>query len=198
MLNSYELAKAWFPGARKEVVISAVSLLETKAGEKRIKLGLVLPLCDGKLVGMSTQVAEALEVIQREESHVTAVKLDIELKEMTMTIFNTEDSQKPAQIAVAPLITAMSVRRNEQEEEDEELSDVNLHMFAYIGATTQLWSWFYQHFRMSMFVRFETTQSELPLSQPAPDTQMKLGEDGYEAARREATSKDHDAEFAQA
>lgn len=196
-MTEAELARCFFPQTRKELLIETITLLQTRAGENRIKLGLMMPLSDGKLVGMPSWVGDSLDVIGREDSLESAVKFAVDLKEMTLTIYSTEDSQKPAQLAVAPLLNGFSLRRDPQEEEAEELSDINLHFVAYIGATTQLWGWFFVHFRKSIFVKFETTQADLPLEQ-TPDTQMKLGDDGYEEARKEATSKAHDKEFAQA
>lgn len=187
------LARCFFPQVRKELIIETLSLLQTRAGESRIKLGLMMPLSDGKLVGMPSWVGDSLDIIGREDSLESAVKFDVNLKEMTLTIYSTEDSQKAAQLAVAPLLNAFTLRRDPQDDEDEELSDINLHFVAYVSATTELWGWFYRHFRKSIFTKFETTQADLPL-EPAPDTQMKLGD--YEAERKEATSKAHDAEFA--
>jgi hypothetical protein len=171
-MTEAELARCFFPSARKELIIETLTLLQTRAGESRIKLGLVMPLGDGKLVGLPGWIGDSLDIIGREDSLESAVKFDVNLKEMTLTIYSTEDSQKPAQ-----------------------LSDVNLHFVAYVAANTELWGWFYKHFRKSIFTKFETTQADLPLAQP--DTQMKLGDD-HETERKEATSKAHDAEFARA
>jgi hypothetical protein len=192
-MTEAELARCFFPQTRKEIIIETLTLLQTKAGENRIKLGLMMPLSDGKLVGMPGWIWDSLDIIGREDSLESAVKFDVNLKEMTLTIYTSEDSQKPAQLAVAPLPNAFQLCREPQEGK-EEISDVNLHFVAYIGATTTLWSWFYTHFRKSIFTKFETTQADLPLEKP--DTQMKLGDDGYEDARKDATSKVHDPEFA--
>jgi hypothetical protein len=182
MATDYELARTWFPGVRKELIIESLSLLQSKAGETRIKLGLVMPLSDGKLVGMPEWVGASYDVIGKEGSLLTADKWGHDLKEMTLTIFSTEDSQKAAQIAMCPLLNSFCLRRDPQDGDAEELSDVNLHFFAYVNATTTLWSWFYVHFHKSIFTKFETTQADLPLAQP--DKQMKLGEDDHEAARK--------------
>lgn len=197
MLTDYELSKTFFAGSRKEILIESISLMMTKAGERRIKLGCAMPLCDGKQVGLPGWVGDSLDVIGREDSLETAVKFAVDLKEMSLTVYQTDDSQKPAQLAVAPLLNAFSLRRDPQEYDAEDLSDVNLHFVAYIQATTQLWAWFYGHFRMSCYVKFETTQGELAIT-PVDDKQMKLGEDDDDAARKDATAKKRDAEFAPA
>jgi hypothetical protein len=197
MMTEYELGKTFFAGARKEMIVEAVGLLETKAGEKRIKVALTMPLSDGKLVGMPGWLGASYDVIGKEDSLLMADKWGHDLKEMTLTIFSTEDSQKATQIAVAPLLNSFQLRRDPQDEEQEELSDVNLHFVAYVTANMELWRYFYGVHRKSIFVRFETTQQEL-FQEKAEDKQMKLGEDEYEDARRDATSKARDAELARA
>jgi hypothetical protein len=172
-MTDAELARCFFPQTRKELVVETLSLLQTRAGESRIKLGLMMPLSDGRLVGMPGWIGDSLDTIGREDSLESAIKFAVELKEMTLTIYTTEDAQKPAQLAVAPLINSFCLRRDPQEDA-EEVSDVNLHFFAYVSATTELWGWFYRHFRHSVFVRFETTQADLPLVPVQPDTQMSL------------------------
>lgn len=198
-MTDYELAKTFFPGVRKEMLISGITLLETKAGESRIKLALTLPLSDGKLVGMPSWLGASYDVIGKADSLLTSDKWGHEIKEMTWTAYATEDSPKPATLAVCPLMNSFQLKRATQDEAEDELSDVNLHFVAYLADSAPLWSWCRVHHRKSIFVKFETTQQEL-FDQPAPDTQMKLGDDkgDYEAARKDATSKARDAEFAQA
>lgn len=174
MITDYALAKTWFPGTRKEIFIESVKLLETKAGEKRIQVAMQMPLSDGKLVGIPSWVGDSLDIIGKEDSLESAVKFGAELKEMTLSIYAVEDSQKPTQLAVAPLLNAFQLRRDAQDEEDEEVSEVNLHFVAYITANTELWRYFYGVHRKSIFVKFETTQQEMFDQQPQPDKQMTL------------------------
>jgi hypothetical protein len=186
-MTDAELAKCFFPSVRKELIIEAVSLLQNRAGEQRIKVGLVMPLSDGKLVGMPSWVGDGFDHIGKEDTLETAIKYALDLKEMSMFIHSTEDTPKPTHTIFNVMLTAFSLRRDPQDESEEELPDVALHFAAYVPDSTPFWAWLQKHFRKSIFVRFETTQQELPLSQPAPDNQMKLGSDDYEAQRKEAT-----------
>lgn len=197
-MTEAELAKTFWPGSRKELIVEAVSLLQNRAGEQRIKIGLMMPLSDGKLVGMPSWVGDGFDHIGKEDTLETSIKFALDLKEMSMYIHTTEDTEKPAQTVFNVMLSAFTLRRDPQDEGEEELADVCLHFVAYVPDNTQLWAWIRTHFRKSIFVRFETTQQELPLSQPQPDKQMKLGDDDYESQRREATSKAHDQEFASA
>jgi hypothetical protein len=191
-MTDYELAKSFFPSARKDLLISKIELLQTKAGENRIKLNLTMPLGDGKQVGMPTWVGDSFDVIGKQGSLLTSDKWGHDIKEMTFTIFPTDDAPKAAQLAVCPLMNLFSMSR---ESDGDQLGEICLHFVAYLQDNTELWAWCRRNYRKSIYVRFETTQAELPLTQ-TPDTQMKLGDEGYDAARKNATSKEHDAEFA--
>ena len=173
-MNSYELGRTFFPSTRKELLVESLSLLETRAGEKRIKIGLCMPLSDGKLVGLPGWIGDALDIIGKEDSLESSVKFSVDLHEMTHTIYPNEDSQKPAQLAVVPLMNAFQLRRDPQDEDGEEVSDVNLHFVAYVTASMDLWRYFYGVHRKSIFVKFETTQQELPLTTAQPEAQMTL------------------------
>jgi hypothetical protein len=197
MMTDYELGKTFFPGTRKEVLVESISLLMTRAGEKRIKVTFSMPLGDQKLVGMPTWLGDSYDVIAREDSMLAADKWSHDIKEMVLTIYPTEDGQKPSLVVKSPLMSAFTLRRDPQTEGSDELSDVNLHFFAYIDASIGNWDWLYKNFRASAFMKFETTQAELAL-EPKPDNQMSLVGDDHEADRREATSPAHDQEFAPA
>jgi len=194
--SDYELAKGFFPGSRKEVIIQTITLLETKVGEKRIKLGVVMPLGDGKLVGMPSWLGDSYDVIAKEDSLLTTDKWGHTIKEMTLNVFRADDAPKVAQLIAAPLMAAFQLKRDPQGDEEEEVSEVNLHFVIYITASHKLWSWLYEVRGTSVYIRFETTQKDLPLGE-VDDKQMSLGgtEDEFERDRREATSKKRDPEF---
>jgi hypothetical protein len=192
-MTDYELAKTFFSGTRKELLISGIQLLQTKVGENRIKLALTMPLTDGKLVGMPTWLGDSYDVICKADSLLACDKWTHDIREMTVSVFATDDSPKVAQLAVCPLMNGFQLRRGKQEDDAEELSDVCLQFVAYLNDNSQLWAWCRQHYRKSIFVKFETTQQEL-FDQPRVDAQMNLGD--VEAERAEACSPEHDAEFA--
>jgi hypothetical protein len=199
-MTEQELARTFWPGSRKELFIESV-VLQMRSNLQHVKVGLMMPLSDGKLVGMPSWVGEGFDHIGKQDTLESSIKYTLELKEMSLYIHSTEDTPKASQTVFNVFLTAFSLRRDEQDENNDEVSDVNLHFVSYIPFTAEFWAWIGRHYRKTIFVRFETTQAELPSGQEKPsttDTQMKLGEDGYEAARREATSKDHDAEFARA
>lgn len=198
-MTDAELAKTFWPGSRKELVVTAVQLLQNTAGEQRIKMAYMLPLGDGRLVGMPSWVGEGYDLIGKEGTRVKSIKYELDLKEMTMYIHTTEDIEKPAHTIFNVMLTGFVMSR--KPEKGDELSDVNLHFEAYMPDDRAFWSWIKLHFRASIFTRFDTTQQELPLEQaPAiEEKQMKLSkDDGYEKERKQATSKSQDAQFANA
>jgi hypothetical protein len=175
-MTDYQLAKTWFPGVRKELLIFGIQLLQTKAGENRIKLAMTMPLSDGKLVAMPSWLGDSYDVIGKADSLLMSDKWGHEIKEMTWTVFSTEDSQKSSQLAVCPLMNSFQLKRGAQDEDADELSDVCLHFVAYLNDNSALWSWCRVHYRKSIFVKFETTQQELFDQPKQEDTQMKLGD----------------------
>lgn len=195
MASDYELAKTFFPETRKEIITQAVTLLETKAGEKRMKLLMVMPLEDDKLVGMPTWIGDSYDVICKDGSLLSADKWSHAIKDMTLNTFATDDGERVKHLISAPLLNNFTLQRGKRGEEDDSMPEIYLQFVAYVVASQPLWTWFYEKRGQSIYIRFETTQKELPL---AEDKQLKLGDDGYEDARREATSKAHDPEFAQA
>lgn len=208
-MTSYELARTWFPGVRKELIIKRIELLQGKSGVNQIKLSVVMPLSDEKLVGMSSWLGASYDVICKEDSLLTFEKWGHQIVEMVYTAFTADDSPKPSQIFVCPVMKNFMLRRGKQGDEDEDLADINLQFEAYVNDSTELWAWCRRQYRKSIYVKFETTQKELPLGEVPDDKQMKLGEspaqeedgedydaeDDFEDERREATSKAHDAEF---
>lgn len=173
-MTEQELARCFFPSTRKELVVSAVSLLQNRAGEQRIKIGLMMPLNDGRLVGLPTWIGEGYDHIGKEDTLETAIKYALDLKEMSLYAYTTPESDKPAQTVFNVTLTQFSLRRDPQDEEADDLADVALHFSAYVPDNTQFWSWVRTHFRKSIFVRFETTQAELPLGQVPAQSQPQM------------------------
>jgi hypothetical protein len=188
------LEKTFFPSSRKQLLVETITLLKNPAGETRIKLGLAMPFDDGKLVGMPSWVGTAYDSIGKEDSFETTTKFNVELSEMKLFVFTGADSEKPAQTLSNVILKTFSISRGSEAEDAEELSDVSLHFTAYVPATLEAWGWLFRHYRQSIFVRFETTQMDLPLAEKPADPQMTIPT--YEEERKAACAKEQDAEFA--
>lgn len=200
-MTSYELAKTFFPSCRKLLIPKQISLLqtrgtETRKGETRIKINFAMPLDDGKQVGMPSWVGDEYDTMAREGSMLTYKKWGHEITEMTTTFYTADDSPKPSLVAPCPLFQAFTMQRSGAK--DDDLPGINLHFEVYMNDSTEAWSWFRRNYRQATYGLFQTTQMELPVTSSAPDTQMKLGDDNYEAARKDATSKAHDRELSRA
>lgn len=199
-MTDYELAKTFFPGTRKELITQSVQLLETRAGEKRLKLSLIMPLVDDKLVGMPSWIGDSFDVICKEGSLLTEDKWGHKIKDMVSTIFNTDDADRSKFVVNTPLLVGFSLQRKKAGGDEDNLPDIYLHFYGYLVASQQLWNWFYEKRGNSMWVNFETTQKELPLGE---NKQMNLTDAEQEAQqrdadRKEAISQAHDEEFARA
>lgn len=210
-MTNVERAKLFFPGARKEVRVQGITLLQSSEGEKRIKLDLLMPLDDGKQVGMPGWIGDAYDHIAKAETVEKYTKFDVELEAMSLYCHSTEDADKPMQTLFNGLLNSFSISRGKQDDDDEDLGGIGLKFTARIPSNPKLWSWLYPYHRNSIFVRFETTQADLELEhKPAEDKQLTLEQsaknvqkhfgskagDEYDEERREANSKAHDAEFA--
>jgi len=207
MPTDYELAKAFFPGTRNELILHVDDLLESRQPEntKRIKISAIKLLGDGRKVGMPSDVGAAYDLLAKSDNHATKVDLGIEVLDMALSVYATDDSQRPMHLFHASKFTRVSIRTREAG--DDTVSDINLHMTMYLRASTEAWDWLYKTQGEPVFIKWETNQKELPLN-AEDDKQMKLGEaqvtpeqsaanvEQWEADRREATSKAHDAEFA--
>jgi hypothetical protein len=196
MDNNY-LSKTFFPGSRKQLRVQGIQLLTDKAGVNRIKLALVMSLADNKLVGVPSWIAEAYEHMAEEESQEVSSKFAVDLDEITMYIHTTEDIDRHALVAFSVKLKSFKLTKEKTDEDDEEVPDLALCFEAYLPDNRAAWHFLYDYGKKFIFVRFDTTQPDLKASdKPKPDTQMKLGDEGYESARKNATSKVHDAEFA--
>ncbi len=195
-MTNAELARCFFPGTRKHLIVQGITLLQSAEGEKRIKLDLIMPLTDGSLVGMPSWIGEAFDHMGKEETVERFTKFDVELESMSLFVHTTEDADNPAQTLFNVLLSNFSMTREEQDEEEEDLSDVCLKFVAKAPSNPKLWAWIYPYHQNSIFVRFETTQPELAASAPAEDKQMPLVGDEFDGERRRASGKKHDREFA--
>jgi hypothetical protein len=198
-MTNEEMAKLFFPGSRRGYEVIDISLLQTAKGEKRIKMELSTSFADGKTVSMPSYLGEPFERLAKQDSVERFSKLDLEFEAMSLFIFTTEDHQKAAQTLYNVYCSSFTMVREKQKEGTDEVPDVSLKFVATAPSNPSFWTWIYPYHRNHFFVRFEPTQSDLsdkPKDKPAD--QMKLGDDDHEAARKDATSKAHDAEFARA
>jgi hypothetical protein len=196
-MTDYERAKMFFPQTRKELHVQDISLLETAAGEKRIRLELIMPFGDEKLVGMPSYIGDEYDHLAKEESVARYSTLNLKFEAMSFFVYTTEDHDKVAQTLYNVHMASFTMNREKQKEGSDVLSDVYMKFVALVPSNPKLWGWLYPYHRNSIFVRFESTQAEIEPEQEAePDKQLKLGDDGYGAARKNATSKERDAEFA--
>lgn len=197
-MTQAEMAKLFFPGSRRGYEVIDIGLLQTAKGEKRIKMEISTSFADGKTVSMPSYLGEPFERLAKQDSVERFSKLDLEFEAMSLFIYTTEDHQKTAQTLYNVHCSSFTMVREKLKEGAEEVPDVSLKFVATAPSNPGFWNWIYPYHRNHFFVRFEPTQSDLSegkQKEKAAD-QMKLGDDGYESARKNATSKERDAEFA--
>jgi hypothetical protein len=209
-MTNQEMARTFFPGVRKEVFVNEISLLESRAGEVRIRLKLRMPLSDGKQTGMPEWVGIPYEHMVREGSVEGCTKYTHELPEMALFCHTNETQTKPSQSLLKGLLSNFSMKRGPDADDGEELGGIWLEFAAHIPDNSEAWSWFYRH-RKPIWMRFESMQMDLPLNpKPAESDQLPLmGKlitekgivdtgpvgDQFDGERRQDLSPARDAEF---
>lgn len=194
------LEKTFFPGTRKQLRVETIQLLTDRADVSRIKVAFSMPLDDGKLTGMPAWIADGYEHMAKEESQESSIKFAVQLSEMSLYMHTTEDIAHAAQTLFSVTMKDFKLDRDDTDEEDDEVAEMAIYFVAYIPGNRKVWDWLYPYNKKNVYVRFDTTQPDLADKPKPADSQMKLGDDkgDYEAARKDATSKARDAEFAQA
>jgi len=167
--------KLFFPNTRREVIVESTNLQKDRAGNRSIKTGISMPLGDGKLVGMPSWVGDAYAELARVGCIASSIKFaDLELSEMTIYAHTGEQTEKPAQTFIVPVINMFSMQRGDLPKKEGALPPVSLEFVAYINGSLEAWSWLYRHFRPDPFyMLFLNTQVDI--EEPAPaDPQMTL------------------------
>lgn len=185
----------FFTGYRRETIIDGASILCNKAGEKRTKLSMRIPLSGDQLVGMPTWISSPFDVFAKPENAGKSWGSSIELDPMRLHIFAYPDADKEA-------IEMNSVRMTGFRIEHDAEEDLVLAFTAYLPRTGSLLKFADDHFDKSIFIKYEAMQPELldtnPNNQPTADARganQPDGDDEFEEERREAVSRDHDPEF---
>jgi hypothetical protein len=147
----------FFKGYRRETFIEDARILRTKAGEKRLKLAMRIPLSGDQLVGMPTWVSAPYTTIAKPENAVGHFASTMELDPMRLHVFMLPEAQKEA-------IDFESVRmckfRIEQETKEEHPA-LALHFAAYLPRTGRYLKFADDNFCSSLFILFEAMQPEL-------------------------------------
>jgi hypothetical protein len=187
----------FFEGNRRKAFLIAWSHLKTKAGESRLKLEIKMPLLNEPVVGINGAIAEAFEVMAKDDSRIDRTSLNVELEGMTLECFTTDDpksSKHPSVSSTGVKMVKLAIVASGEGEKRE----LNLLLVAYLPASIQLRDWAWTHLHSEFHAEAVYSQSEMEFSNEPAEEEEDEDEDGDEFAadRKAATSPEKDKEFA--
>ncbi len=173
---------SFFPRTRKELFLTSITALANSAGEKRLKLGITMPMMDGKLVGMPEWLSEPFIRVQKSDLGVESVKSIVELDGMTLRMFSTDQSEEPILELPGALLKSFIVRRVSNGNSSGEVSDAELAFQIYTTWNRKVWNFGWTHFHSTCFCNFISTQASLSFGAPVKEADDNEEESDDEAA----------------
>lgn len=175
--------ETFFPNTRKEITVENVSLQNDKSKVLKIKTIISMSLDDGKQVGMPTWVGDHYAQLAKEGCMAGSVKYpEMAMDEMTVYCHTGEQTTRPAQTFICPVINGFSMVRGDAPKREGGMPPVWLEFTCYVNFSTEAWSWLARHFRPSKFyMLFLATQRNIDEPKPA-DPQLKFEKDSPNAA----------------
>lgn len=163
--------KSFFEGKRRECVLQNYHPLESRAGEKRFKLFVAMPLSNKPVDGMPEAFVEQYELMEREKSVLNHSKVGSIVEDATFQIFATDTVTKPAIKSVGVILQNLKLIGVGIGESRE----VSLEFEAYVAGSIALKDWLYEHIHKTFFTEVEPSQMELPVEDEKPAKKGKKG-----------------------
>jgi len=82
--------KEFFEGRRRQCELQVINVLKNKAGERRIKMSVIMPLSGQPVTGMPDIFTEPYMLMQKEKSTLNFSKIDVAVNEAAFNIFSTD------------------------------------------------------------------------------------------------------------
>jgi len=156
--------KEFFEGRRRQCELQVINVLKNKAGERRIKMSVIMPLSGQPVTGMPDIFTEPYMLMQKEKSTLNFSKIDVAVNEAAFNIFST-DTIKSA--AVSTNGTLLQGFRMIGEGSDDKRT-VSLEFIVYTGYTMALRDWGCDHIHSEFWAEVAPSQMELAEEAPAP------------------------------
>lgn len=154
--------KDFFEGRRRKCELQVFNVLKNKAGERRIKLFVVMPLSGEPVTGTPDLFTEPYLLMQKENSSMNLSKIDVELDGAALDIFSTDTIASPAvKISGA---TLQDFRMMGDGCDDKR--KVSLEFSIYMPYTMPLRDWGCDHIHAEFFVEVTPSQMEIPAEEP--------------------------------
>ena len=147
----------FFPGSRREMVLSDYGLLSSRSEEKRSKLLFSMPLTGKAILGMPDWIANPWGEMQKEGSHTGRSAIEVVCEGMTMEIFSTEKIRQRVVSSTGTTITALTLAVTGEGDK----KDVVLNGAIYVPANKILHDWAWDLIHKTFYASFEYSQSEM-------------------------------------
>lgn len=170
----------FFPNVLREarMNVSSTHPLLDRAKQRRIKIGIILPL-SGNPEGMPEWLGIPYEIVAKTANAVDAPKSLVELDGVNVSIFATPKSSSAAVALESCTLRAFIIRRAGKEKKSGELSDVDLYFDIYTnGWVPKMWEWIGDNLSSTFFLAFTGSQMTLSFGKP----EKKPDEEGSELA----------------
>lgn len=158
--------ETFFPGVRKAVLVDGVTPLANAAGEKRIKLDLIISLADNQILGIPEWLEDAIKLVQKASVGSGLNKSLIELQGVVLRFYAAFGDDRPAHELSGAMLKSFVVRRSSKETPSGELADTELAFQAYTYWSDETWGWAGKAFNSTIFTNFGTTQAKLSFGPP--------------------------------
>ena len=165
--------KDFFEGKRRECNLQDYRPLKTKAGERRMKLVVSMPLSNRPLYGIPGEFAEDHALMERKNSKVKMSKVAVELEGALYSIFSTDTiSNATVSLNGATLNSFKLVAEGVGDKRT-----VSLDFMVYLPWTDPLREWCGDHLHADFFCETIPYQMELveaePVEKPVKDKKKK-------------------------
>lgn len=164
--------KHFFEGKRRKCNLSDYRQLKSKAGERRMKLMVSMPLSNNPVMGIPEAFAEEYALMEREKSSVNLSKISVELEGALFTIFTTDTSSRPTVKTNGATLTAFRLIGNGVEDK----RTVDLEFTVYLSWTESLRDWCGDHQHADFFA--ETVPSQMELVDAKPVGKLVIAKKG--------------------
>lgn len=157
-----QLAKlsSFFEGRRRECVLTSWEVLKNKAGEKRIKVMVSMPLSRKPVLGMPESFSEQYMLMEKEESKLSLSKIDVLIESAKFEIFSTDAIASSAVDCDAAMLQDFRMVA----EGGKENRKVSLEFVSYLPGSVHLRDWCWDHIHATFYCEIVPQQGTLPMA----------------------------------
>jgi hypothetical protein len=161
--------KDFFEGRRRQCELQDFHVLKNTAGERRMKMAVVMPLSQMPMEGIPEAFVDQYILMEREKSALNFAKISVVMDGASFSIFSTDTT--PAPVLTVNASTLQDFRLIG--EGSEEKRKVSLEFVAYLPATVKLKDWSFDHLHAEFYCEVVPAQTEMNLEEPPPKKNAK-------------------------